>query len=243
MGAFCSSQSNNTNNTPSKVSVPAKGTISATDRAILDLKNARDRLSKYKTNLQRDEKKLSQRAKELHANGQTNMAIQLLKLRRYKLKEVEQVESQLMNLWQLVETINSTQNEQEVVKAMKVGKDALEKMHKELTVDDVLELMDDIKEQHDIESEISTIIGNGVTTFTALDDSEIEAEMVALEKEVLSEMKPQQEGKTQEMQEIHIEGRQEQLDLPEAPTAKLPELLPTSVQLSETRENKVLLAS
>jgi hypothetical protein len=206
--------------------------ISATDRAILDLKNARDRLMKYKTNLERDEKKLLLRAKELHTQGQKNMALQLLKLRHFKLNEVDQVEKQLLNVLQLVETINSTQNEHEVLRAMKTGKDTLERMHQEITVDHVLELMDDIREQHQIESEISTLIGGA---FTALDDSEIEADMVALEKEL------QEEAKIQQQSQIELE--KENLQLPDVPTTKLPETYHIVTSYAAAEEQKIPVAS
>ncbi len=210
----------------------ASAAISATDRAILDLKNARDRLTKYKTNLERDEKKLLLRAKELHSQGQKNMALQLLKLRHFKLNEVDQVEKQLLNVLQLVETINSTQNEHEVLRAMKTGKDALERMHQEITVDQVLELMEDIREQHQIESEISTLIGGA---FTALDDSEIEADMVALEKEL------QEEAKTQQQNQIELE--KENLQLPAVPSTKLPEAYHIATSSAAAEEQRIPVAS
>jgi hypothetical protein len=231
MGAFCSAQSN-TNSTVQGPKLSTLAAISATDRAILDLKNARDRLMKYKTNLERDEKKLLLRAKELHTQGQKNMALQLLKLRHFKLNEVDQVEKQLLNVLQLVETINSTQNEHEVLRAMKTGKDTLERMHQEITVDHVLELMDDIREQHQIESEISTLIGGA---FTALDDSEIEADMVALEKEL------QEEAKIQQQSQIELE--KENLQLPDVPTTKLPETYHIVTSSAAAEEQKIPVAS
>lgn len=226
MGAFCSAYTNHNVQPPTNYhtaasvgsgQLPPSSVISATDRAILDLKNARDRLTKYRANLERDEKKLLQRAKELHAQDQTNAALQLLKLRHFKLNEVNQVEKQLLNVLQLVQTINSTQNEHEVVRAMKMGKEALERMHQEITVDQVLELMDDIREQHEVENEISTLIG---TAFTALDDSEIEADLASLEKEVQEEKKIQQ----QQQQEQPTVEEENLLQFPEVPTTKLPDV-------------------
>jgi charged multivesicular body protein 6 len=232
MGAFCSAQSNTNSTVQGPKLSSASAAISATDRAILDLKNARDRLTKYKTNLERDEKKLLLRAKELHSQGQKNMALQLLKLRHFKLNEVDQVEKQLLNVLQLVETINSTQNEHEVLRAMKTGKDALERMHQEITVDQVLELMEDIREQHQIESEISTLIGGA---FTALDDSEIEADMVALEKEL------QEEAKTQQQNQIELE--KENLQLPAVPSTKLPEAYHIATSSAAAEEQRIPVAS
>jgi charged multivesicular body protein 6 len=234
MGAFCSAQINKTSTLqrPIDPKLSTSATISATDRAILDLKNARDRLTKYKTNLEQDEKKLLIRAKEIHAQGQKNMARQLLKLRHFKLNEVDQVEKQLLNVLQLVETIHSTQNEHEVLRAMKTGKDALERMHQEITVDQVLELMEDIKEQHQIESEISTLIGGA---FTALDDSEIEADMAALEKELQEEAKIQQQHQEMELEE-------ENLQLPDVPTTKLPDIRHIATSSPAVEEQRILAA-
>jgi division protein CdvB (Snf7/Vps24/ESCRT-III family) len=61
------------------------------DRAVLDLKNARDRLHRYKQKLERDEIKLVWRAKEAKERGDAQRALRLLRLRGHKEREMENV--------------------------------------------------------------------------------------------------------------------------------------------------------
>ena len=179
------------------------GAITSADRAKLDLKNARDRLSKYKQRLEKDEERLVARAKQAKEAGQTKNALNLLRLRRAKQKEVESVDGQLLNVLQMVGTIDSKQNEAQVLDALRVGKDTLQKMHERTTVDDVLELMDQIQEQNEVEKEISNILQDGVE-LSVEDEAAVEAELEQL-----------------------LAGQQQQsTELPTAPTTKLPDHLP-----------------
>ena len=107
------------------------------------------------------------------------MALQLLKIKKIKTQEVAGVEAQLLTVLQMVQTIDSKQNESQVLQAMKTGKDALQKMHEEMSVDQVLDLMDQISEQHDMEKEISNIL-QGVPELSIEDEAAVEDELEAL---------------------------------------------------------------
>lgn len=176
MGAFGSKEAASTSGGARK-----PPTISATDRATLDLKNARDRLRKYKIKLEADDARIVARAKLAKQKGNTKSALNLLKLRKLKTKEVDSVEAQLLNILQMVQTIDSKQNEVAVLAAMKEGKDTLQRMHEETTVEDVLTLMDEIQEEHQLEQEMNEIlVGANVASLTIEDDASIEAELEAL---------------------------------------------------------------
>jgi charged multivesicular body protein 6 len=202
------------------------GTISSVDRSMLDLKNARDRLSKYKAKLELDESKLVSRAKAAKQAGQTSTALGLLKLKKYKQREMESVEGQLLTVLQMCQTIDSNQNQSQVLSAMAQGKDALAKMHATTTVDDVLDLMDQIQEQHELEKEISDILQN-VPELSVEDEAAVEAELEAL---IIAQQQQQQSTTTTEF--------------PTAPTTK-PEVLPTvpTTNLLPQAEKKVAVAS
>jgi hypothetical protein len=90
---------------------------------------------------------------------------------------------------------------------MKSGKDALSQMHAEHTVDDVLELMDQITEEHEVEKEISDIL-SGVPELSVEDEAAVEQELEELEKSML----------------------------PSVPTTKLPELpaVPVKTEVKPT---------
>lgn len=65
------------------------GEVTSQDRAILDLKNSRDRLKRYIAVLDVDEKRLLDRAKEMHQQGKKRQAVLLMKVRKKKIKEAE----------------------------------------------------------------------------------------------------------------------------------------------------------
>mmetsp|Transcript_29012 Transcript_29012/g.79601 ORF Transcript_29012/g.79601 Transcript_29012/m.79601 type:complete len:220 (-) Transcript_29012:155-814(-) len=159
------------------------GEISDVDRAMLDLKNARDRLQKYRKKLEQDDAKLLAQAKKAKEAGQKDKALGILRLRKYKKAQASSCEDQLLNVMQMVETIDSKQNERQVLDAMAAGKDTLKKMHEETTVDDVLDLMDSIKEEVEVEQEITTIL-QGVPELSPADELAVEAELEALQAEL-----------------------------------------------------------
>ncbi|KAL3925219.1 MAG: hypothetical protein SGILL_000555 [Bacillariaceae sp.] len=222
MGGSLSSSSSS-----SKKKAPG-GTISATDRAVLDLKNARDKLTKYKSKLEKDEARLVARAKQYKEKGDTKNALNLLKLRKIKQKEVETAEGQLLNVMQMVQTIDSKQNDVRVMQAMKVGKDTLQRMHEETTVDDVLDLMDEIQEQHELEREMNTVF-EGVPELSMEDEAAVEAELEALMQSSSGE---------QQQQVPTLPVAPSTKPLPEAPSTKLPEEVPT-----KAAEERVAVAS
>lgn len=218
MGGSLSS-SGSSSSTGKKRKAPG-GTISSVDRATLDLKNARDRLSRYKKKLEQDESKLVARARKAKQEGQQKTALNLLRLRKIKKIEVENVEGQLLNVLQMVQTIDSKQNEAEVLAAMAKGKDTLQKMHEETSMDDVLDLMDQIQEQNEIEREISSILQD-VPNLSMADEEAVEAELAALMMQ----------------DSINLPTVPDSTLLPIAPNSKLPE------QAGQEAEKRVAVAS
>mmetsp|Transcript_29837 Transcript_29837/g.63279 ORF Transcript_29837/g.63279 Transcript_29837/m.63279 type:complete len:229 (-) Transcript_29837:380-1066(-) len=209
MGGIHSSSKN-------KAKPPTKkgGTITPIDRATLDLKISRDRLSKYRTKLASDSDKLAARAKSLHAEGNTKNALQLLRLRKYKLQEADRVEEQLMTVLRMVDKISEKQNEQEVVQAMKVGKDALQIMHEKMGIDGVLDLMDEIRDQDEVEKQINEMLGQeGLTVMEELGEEDVLAELEQLEEEVRLE---------EEKQKASGERKDGDVVLPAVPIKPLP---------------------
>lgn len=216
-GAFSSGSSSSTSPiTSTNKSKRMPPSISEIDRATLDLKNARDKLRKYKAKLESDDARLIERAKKAKAAGDTKAALSLLKVRKMKTKEVESVEQQLLNVLQMVQTLDSKQNEVQVLNAMREGKDALKKLHEETTVDDILNLMDEIQEQHELENEINDVLKHSSVSVEDVADADIEAELEALMMNE-DEFKPQQ--------------KEQQENLPVAPDMKpLPQVPKTKLQ-------------
>jgi len=208
MGALTSKQS-----APPPSALKHAAAISDVDRAVLDLKNARDRLRRYRTKLEADEAKLVEQARKAKASGRTDRAIGLLRLRKYKQQQLQSVESQLLNVLTMVETIDSKVNEKGFLDAMVAGKDALSQLHKERTVDDVLELMDAVADEIAAEQEINDILQH-VPTLSAQDEADVEQELEAL---IMSSAEQQQQQEQQQLPVAPSEGL-----LPAVPQKQLP---------------------
>jgi len=138
------------------------------------------------------------------------MAIHLIELRKHKTSEVTNVENQLLTIYEMVDIIAGEENEMEIMKAMEEGKNALEYLHREMTVDDVLHLMDEIEEQSEVEHQINEILSQGAG-LSSIDESAIEDELAEMERELRKQL-----GTTTENS-----------SLPVAPTDALPDILPT----------------
>ncbi|CAJ1961395.1 unnamed protein product [Cylindrotheca closterium] len=196
------------------------GTISQVDKAMLDLKNARDRLKRYQKKLEQDDERIVARAKNAKKEGQTKNALNLLRLRKMKQKEVDSVSAQLLTVEQMVQTIDSKQNEAQVLAAMAKGKDSLQKMHEETSVEDVLDLMDSITEQNEVEKEISSILEGVPTTLSVDDEAAVEAELEAMMREMQGDSS----------MDTTLPVAPETTPLPIAPTDKLPDAVTTETE-------------
>lgn len=194
----------------SKKPVPSRPavSISSIDRAVLDLKNARDRLHRYRKKLEKDDEALLQRAKQAKQDGKKEKALGIMRLRKYKQQMMVSCENQLLNVLQMVDTIDSKQNEAQVLSALEEGKNTLKKLHEERTVEDVLELMDAVAEENQIESEINQIL-HGVPELDPADELAVEKELAAMEAELFGDKTPV---------ELPVAPGDKPISLPEVPT-------------------------
>jgi charged multivesicular body protein 6 len=201
--------------------------ITDRDRAMLDLKNARDRLQRYRTKLLLDDEKLIEKAKHAKAAKQTTVALNLMRLHQYKQQQYENCNTQLLNILQMVETIDSKQNDLAVIQAMKAGKQTLQQIHEEISIDSLLQLMDEIQEQHDTEQEISDILQQNIPQLANLiDEAAVEAELEALQASMMMDSLP--EAPTESL-------------VPEAPTHALPSTENTQALSNKERERVPVL--
>lgn len=200
------------------------GEISQIDRAVLDLKVSRDRLTRYKKKLHLDSTALLDRAKTLKdVKNDTKNALNLLKLRKLKLKEVDKIDEQLLTIQGMVTNIRSKEEEREVLAALRSGKDALQKLHEENTLEDVLNLMEGVEEQNELEAEINNaLVQTGENVALSIGEEE------ELEKELQALM-----GTSADAEAVTPE-----IDLPEAPSDKLPEVDTSEVEAEPIKKKQ-----
>ena len=103
----------------------ARNQVSDKDRTILDLKNSRDRLRRVKLKVEEDEAKLREQAKRHLAAGDERKAKLCMKLRKNRMVRLENVEGQLLNVYEVTQSIEWQSEQVSVFKAMQSGKDAL----------------------------------------------------------------------------------------------------------------------
>lgn len=154
-----------------------KHEITEKDRAMLDLKNARDRLKKFRKKLEVDSEKLQNQALSLYKQKLTDRALLVIKLKKFKEKELNNVDSQLISVLEMIENVEWESANLEVLKALKSGNDALNKIHEEMSVDDVANLLEETNEAIQTENEINAMLAG---QFNPADEEELQRELALL---------------------------------------------------------------
>lgn len=112
------------------------------------------------------------------------MALAALKRKKRYEQQLEQLQGTLTTIETQREALENANTNSAVLETMKGASDALKKSHKNMNVDDVHEMMDDIAEQNDIANEISNAISSGPMA-TGVDDDDLMKELEELEQEEL----------------------------------------------------------
>ncbi|CAG9786052.1 unnamed protein product [Diatraea saccharalis] len=174
--------------------------ITEQDKAVLQLKQQRDKLKQYQKRIELNLERDRQLAKKLLAQDKRDKAKLLLKKKRYQEQLLQNTESQLEKLEQLTHDIEFAQIEVQVLDGLKTGNIALKKVHDILSIDEIEKIMDETKEGIEKQREIDELISGQLTKE---DEEEIEAEL-----ESILDVKDQ---------------------LPDVPADKLPEVIEDSV--------------
>ncbi|KAJ7047422.1 vacuolar-sorting protein SNF7 [Mycena alexandri] len=157
--------------------------------------SARDAIIKLREQLQMIEKKeehLQRKAehelKIAKANAISNkpLATAALKRKRANETQLDQLRGQQLQLEMQVNTLESANLNAETMSAMKKAADVLQDIHRGMSVDKVDKTMAEINEQREVANEITELISNP-TGVDMAGDAELEAELSALEDEVLTD--------------------------------------------------------
>jgi charged multivesicular body protein 4A/B len=114
----------------------------------------------------------------------SSVALQALKRKKRYEQQLEQLQGTLTTIETQREALENANTNSAVLDTMKGASDALKKSHKDMNIDNVHEMMDDIAEQNDIANEISNAISTGIIGQT-VDDDELARELEELEQEGL----------------------------------------------------------
>ncbi|KAF8793643.1 charged multivesicular body protein 6-A-like [Argiope bruennichi] len=185
--------------------------VTEQDKAVLQLKQQRDKLKQYQKRILNNLESERKLAKQLLQDGRKDKAKLLLRKKKFMEQMLTKTDGQLLNLEQMCHDIEFAQIEQQVIQGLKVGNESLKTLHEMLSIDDIERIMDETREGIEKQQEIDEILGGKLT------DEDEEAVMNELESIIAESLPtPVTEPIAGEGDKVPIED--EELNLPEIPT-------------------------
>ena len=189
--------------------------VSEHDRAVLELKVQRDKLKQYQRRMESVLEKEVAVAKQHLAAGDKKRAMLALKKKRYQEQLLEKSDAQIMNLEQLVNSIEYAVVEKQVLEGIKKGNDTLKQLNDQMRIEDVEKLMDDTADAIAYQKEVENLLTGQLSSE---DDEAVMAELNQLEKEAV---------------QAEVESQ-----LPAVPTTSLPEQQKAQEEEKDEKQKK-----
>ena len=137
--------------------------IKKDDMAIAELKITRDKLKSYSKKLETNISALKKSISECIKSKKKDQALLLLRKQKFLEKNLNSTRGELLNIEALIVNVENAQVQQQVFQALKQGNDILNKINKDLTLDDVEKLMAETDEAIEYQREIGLALsGQGV---------------------------------------------------------------------------------
>ncbi|EFQ88981.1 hypothetical protein CFE70_008209 [Pyrenophora teres f. teres 0-1] len=156
--------------------------ISAQDKAILDMKNQRDKLRQYQKRITVLTDREKEIAKECLAKGDTNKAKLALRRKKYQESLLSKTDQQLAQLEILTSDVEFALVQKDVLYGLQQGTAVLKEIHKEMGgIENVEKLLGESEEARAYQEEVSELLANKMSN---QDEDEVEDELEALEAEV-----------------------------------------------------------
>jgi charged multivesicular body protein 4 len=166
-------------------------------------------------------------AKTKMANNDKKGALFLMKRKKLYEAEIDKIEATKMTLDQQAINLESAKTNADALLALKSGTAAMKGIRKEMDIEKVDDMMDEIREEMELANEISHAIAQPID-IVPMDEDELLAELTELE--------------LKDTEQKMLKKPAEDLGLPAAPTAKLPEKKKTQQELEEEEHLKELQA-
>lgn len=120
-------------------------------------------------------------ASEMLKQGRKDKALYCLKRKKMHQVQVEKIAAMLDNVQQMLETLDFSAVEAQVMAALKDGTTALTAMNNAMKIEDVENLVDDAAEAVSISKEVGALLAENIG---ADDETEIEQELVEMAKQL-----------------------------------------------------------
>lgn len=132
--------------------------VSQQDKAILQLKQQRDKIKIYQKKTESDLEKNKGLALKLFQNGMKDRALIIMRRKKFMEEILNRTDKQLETLEQLVIDIEYTQIEVSVVEGLKVGSEALKQLNSLMDIDDIQKMMEDNEEAAEKQRQITELL-------------------------------------------------------------------------------------
>uniref|UniRef100_A0A1I7YFR1 Charged multivesicular body protein 4b n=1 Tax=Steinernema glaseri TaxID=37863 RepID=A0A1I7YFR1_9BILA len=154
----------------------------SSEDAINKLKETEELLMKKQEFLERKiEKELAQAKK--HGTENKRAALQALKRKKHFESQLNQLDNQILTIETQRQTLENASTNAEILKIMGLAAKSLKKAHKEMDVDEVHDLMEDIAEQQEVANEVAEAISSPGRFGSDVDEDDLMKELEEMEQE------------------------------------------------------------
>ncbi|UXI15926.1 H/ACA ribonucleoprotein complex non-core subunit NAF1 [Sarcoptes scabiei] len=152
--------------------------VTSMDKAVLQIKQQRDKVRKYQKRLTVQIQNEVEIIKKLSQQGNKQKALLLLKKKKFTEKMLEKTDRELMTIENLIMDIEYKNVEQNVLKGIEVGNEALKQLNSLFNIDKIEALLEETEEGIQKQKEINELI-TGVKEIDeiAMDDDELNEEL------------------------------------------------------------------
>ncbi|KAG5684414.1 hypothetical protein PVAND_013648 [Polypedilum vanderplanki] len=152
--------------------------VTEQDKAVLQLKQQRDKIKQYQKRIEQSLEKDRALAIQCLNKGQRERAKLILRKKKYQENLLATTDKELETLEKLTSDLEFSQVQQQVIDGLKVGNEALKKIHEVLTIEEVERIMDESREGVEKQQEIDTLIASGI--LSSEDEDAVAAELEEL---------------------------------------------------------------
>ncbi|KAM9957666.1 hypothetical protein ACTFIW_012633 [Dictyostelium discoideum] len=161
--------------------------ISKTDRAVLNLKIQRDKLKNYQTQLNVIIQREIAIAKECSKAGKKNQALLALKKKKYQEKMLDESFANLQNIEELIANVEQAEIQVRIFESLKQGNESLKEIQKEMSLEDVENLMEETAEAIQYQNDISEALSG---KFSKEEEDDLLNELDEMEKQLNAQQYP-----------------------------------------------------
>ncbi|EEU42439.1 hypothetical protein Neosp_005304 [[Neocosmospora] mangrovei] len=160
--------------------------VTAQDKAILDMKNQRDKLHQYQRRISVLTDKETEVARQMLAKGDKKRALLALRRKKYQESLLAKTDAQLAQLEKLTTDVEFALIQKDVLFGLQQGTKVLQEIHAEMGgIEHVEKLMGETADAIAYQQEVSDMLGGRISN---QDEEEVEEELLALEAEVAQEL-------------------------------------------------------